>query len=191
MQIMKANKGQSLIDLSVQFCGSAEAAFEFAVLNGISLTDEPGEIDIIPGVIDAGVVNCFSKKEIVPATYPGIIPDLNATPIDSYISYESILQSDEVIVLEGQSFFDLATIYCGSPELAYEFAEMNERAVTDEPEAGAKLKKPAVSNTKIASYYLSKALQPATASIYTSGGGELPADEGIGYWAIEIDFIIS
>ena len=65
MQVMKANKGQSIIDLSVQLCGSAEAAMEFAVLNGISLTDEPIEIDIIPGVIDAGVVSFFSKKEIV------------------------------------------------------------------------------------------------------------------------------
>lgn len=188
---MKAKEGQTFIDLSIQFCGSAEAAVEFAILSGISLTDEPTSIDVIPGIIDANVVSYFAKNELYPATAAAIIPDLIVTPVDSLISYESILQSDEVVVLDGQSFFDLATMYCGSPELAYEFAELNEMAVTDEPETGAKLKKPAVNNKRIAAYYSDKALQPATATTYTSGGSELPSDEGIGYWAIEIDFIVS
>ena len=188
---MKAKEGQTFIDLSIQFCGSAEAAVEFAILSGISLTDEPTSIDVIPGIIDANVVSYFAKNELYPATAAGVIPDLIVSPVDSLISYESILQSDEVIVLEGQSFFDLATMYCGSPEMAYEFAGLNKKSVTDELEAGAVIKKPVANNKRIATYYSEKALQPATATTYISGGGELPIDEGIGYWAIEIDFIIS
>ena len=188
---MKMLEGQSLFDIAIQSCGSAEAAFEFAVLNGVSLTDDVTIELSVPDVVDADIASYFANKRLQPATAPGIIPDLIVTPVDSYISYESILQSDEVIVLDGQSFFDLATMYCGSPEMAYEFAELNEMSVTDEPEAGAKLKKPAVNNKRIAAYYSDKALQPSTATTYTSGGGELPSDEGIGYWAIEIDFIVS
>jgi hypothetical protein len=177
----------------MQLCGSAEASVEFAVLNGLSLTDEPGDIDIVilPDVIDAEIVSYFAKREIVPATYTGIIPELIATPIDSYISYESILQSDEIVVLEGQNFFDLALIYCGSAESAVEFAQLNDMVVTDEPEAGTKLKKPSVSNKRIAGYYSDRTLQPSTSTTYTGGSGELPNDEGIGFWAIEIDFIVS
>lgn len=188
---MKAKEGQTFIDLSIQFCGSAEAAVEFAILSGISLTDEPTSIEVVPAVIDANVVSYFAKNELYPATAAGVIPDLIVTPVDSLISYESILQSDEVVVLDGQSFFDLATMYCGSPELAYEFAELNEMAVTDEPVAGTRLKKPTADNKKIATYYADKALQPATSIIVLQGGGELPEDEGIGYWAIEIDFVVS
>lgn len=188
---MRVLEGQSLFDIAIQSCGSAEAAFEFAVLNGVSLTDDVDVELLVPAVIDTDIASYFANKGLQPATAPGIIPDLVPTPVDSYISYESILQSDEVVVLEGQSFFDLATMYCGSPEMAYEFAELNEMAVTDEPETGAKLNKPAVNNKRIAAYYSDKALQPATSTTYTSGGGELPTDEGIGYWAIEIDFIVS
>ena len=188
---MRVLEGQSLFDIAIQSCGSAEAAFDLAVLNGVSLTDDVTVDLSVPVVIDADVASYFAKKNIQPATAAGIIPDLIVTPVDSLISYESILQSDEVIVLEGQSFFDLATMYCGSPELAYEFAELNEMAVTDEPATGMQLKKPIMNNKRIATYYAEKALQPATATTYTTGGGELPTDEGIGYWAIEIDFVVN
>ncbi len=188
---MRVLEGQSLFDIAIQSCGSAEAAFEFAVLNGVSLTDEVTIELSVPAVVDADIASYYANKGLQPATAAGIIPDLIVMPVDSYISYESILQSDEVIVLEGQSFFDLATMYCGSPDVAYEFAELNEMAVTDEPEAGTRLKKPAVNNKQIAAYYADKALQPATATTYISGGGELPSDEGIGFWAIEIDFLVS
>lgn len=188
---MRTLEGQTIFDIAIQSCGSAEAAFDFAVLNGVSLTDEPTLIDVVPDVIDADIVSYFAKKGLHPATAAGIVPDLIVTPVDSLISYESILQSDEVVVLDGQSFFDLATIYCGSPELAYEFAELNQMPVTAELESGAVIKKPIINNKRIATYYSEKALQPATATTYTSGGGELPTDAGIGYWAIEIDFIIS
>jgi hypothetical protein len=188
---MRALEGQTLFDIAIQSCGSAEAAFDFAVLNGVSLTDEPTLIDVVPGIIDADIAAYFAKKNIQPATAAGVIPDLVTTPVDSFISYESALNSDEVVVLDGQSFFDLATIYCGSPELAYEFAELNQMPVTAELEAGKVIKKPIVKNKRVAAYYSEKALQPATNVTVINGGGELPIDEGIGYWAIEIDFIIS
>lgn len=187
---MKAKTGQSLFDIAIQCLGSASAAFELAVMNGVSLTEVPDVLEVFPAVADANIASYFAKKNIQPATAAGVIPDLIVTPVDSYISYESILQSDEVVVLEGQNFFDLATMYCGSPELAYEFAELNKMAVTDEPETGARLKKPAVDNRRIAAYYDSKKLKPATAAaqIQIPGAGGY---EGIGYWAIEIDFIVS
>lgn len=188
---MRVLEGQSLFDIAIQSCGSAEAAFELSVLNGVSLTDDVNVELLVPGIIDADIAAYFAKNGLHPATAAGIIPDLVPAPVDSYISYESIMQSNEVVVLEGQSFFDLAIVYCGSAEFAYEFAELNEMSVTDEPDTGMRLKKPTSNNKRIATYYADKALQTATATTYTSGGSELPSDEGIGYWAIEIDFIVS
>lgn len=188
---MNVSENQSLLDIAIITCGSAEAAVELAILNGLSLTDEPESISAVPDVVDVDVVSYYSQKGLSPATASGDVPDLVVTPTDVLVSIFDILQSDEVVVLEGQSFFDLATIYCGSPELAYEFAELNEMAVTDEPVAGTRLKKPTADNKKIATYYADKALQPATSILVLQGGGELPEDEGIGYWAIEIDFVVS
>lgn len=190
---MIAKQHQTIIDLAIQSCGSAEAAFELALLNGVSITDEiaVGETVYTPSVQDVDVLNYYTQKAICPATSVGVIPDLVAGVVDSYISYESLLQNDEVIVLDGQNFIDLATFYCGSPDLAAEFALLNGLTVTDTLEAGIKLKKPAVSNKKVQAYFAQKNIHPATDIDITSDAGSAVELAGIGYWAIEVDFIIS
>ncbi|MBP1637447.1 MAG: hypothetical protein H6Q18_236 [Bacteroidetes bacterium] len=87
---------------------------------------------------------------------------------------------------ERQTFIDLAIQACGSPEAAFDFALLNGVSLTDDPGVGVELAVPPVVNTAIATYYANKKLYPATG--FT---GEVPVSAGIGYWAIEIDFIVS
>lgn len=193
---MITQEHQSIIDLAIQACGSAEAAFEFALLNGLSVTGdlETGHALSVPDVMDVDVLNYYSQKGICPATAVGDILtslDLSIQAVDSFISYESILQSDEVIVLEGQSFIDLAMIYCGFADLAADFALLNGLSVTETLEPGLKLKKPAVSNKKVQAYYEQKALQPATDIDMNSNTGGAVELAGIGYWILETNFIVS
>ncbi len=67
---MKVKRGQSLIDIAVQGCGSAEAAYDLASLNGLSITDSPvpGSVFVIPGVVNNAVSSLYMEKGIAPAT---------------------------------------------------------------------------------------------------------------------------
>ena len=103
---MNVSENQSLLDIAIITCGSAEAAVELAILNGLSLTDEPESISAVPDVVDVDVVSYYSQKGLSPATASGDVPDLVVTPTDVLVSLSDILQSDEVVVLDGQSFFD-------------------------------------------------------------------------------------
>ena len=69
--------GQSLFDIAVQSCGSAEAAFEIAAMNDMAITDDlsSGQEVTAPNPSfggelqrNAAVVNYYRTNEIVPAT---------------------------------------------------------------------------------------------------------------------------
>ena len=93
-------------------------------------------------------------------------------------------------VLEGQSLFDIAIQSCGSAEAAFDLAVLNGVSLTDEVSTGVELVVPGVINKNIASYYANKMLFPATG--FAEFGGVLPeTQQGIGFWAIDIDFVVS
>lgn len=67
---MNIGSRQSLLDMALQHCGSLEAAFDMAELNGLNLTDdlETG-IDIaIPNAYNTKVVQHYTVNSIQPAT---------------------------------------------------------------------------------------------------------------------------
>ncbi len=93
----------------------------------------------------------------------------------------------EAIVLDGQSLYDIAIQECGSVEAVIAIAILNDISVTDELQIGQLLQIPEPVNKPIADYYKSRNLKPATA-----GNLDLKnQDEGIGFWSIGNDFIIS
>jgi hypothetical protein len=94
-----------------------------------------------------------------------------------------------ITVLNNQSLFDIAIQEFGSAEAAFDIALANNLSVTDELSAGQVLKlgKTDFQNRQIADYYRNRGLKPATAA---------PAEifvvpEGIGVWAVGINFIVS
>jgi hypothetical protein len=69
MKIIRAG-GQTLFDIALQYCGSAQAAYDIARLNDISLTDEQsGEIEV-PAAINARLAKYFRDNGLCPATFP-------------------------------------------------------------------------------------------------------------------------
>lgn len=52
---------QSLFDIALQYCGSSDAAWEIAQLNGISLTDDisAGTILQVPDVVKQRIVTFY------------------------------------------------------------------------------------------------------------------------------------
>lgn len=67
---MRILEGQSLLDASIQACGSVEGLFSLALANGISITEElpPGRLLEAPSPIDKDIVDYFSTKGIYPVT---------------------------------------------------------------------------------------------------------------------------
>lgn len=98
----------------------------------------------------------------------------------------------KVIVLHNQSFLDLAIQHTGTAENAFALALANGLSITDDLAVGNWLMADSQelnANKEILNYYQSKSIQPATAiSGKQEGESQL---EGIGYWAINLDFIIS
>lgn len=95
-----------------------------------------------------------------------------------------------IIVLHHQSLLDLAVQHTGSVENAFVLALQNGKSLTDDLVAGEQLSLENPKNSKdILSYYQSKKLQPATGVSHT-GDSSLQL-QGIGFWAIQSEFIIN
>jgi len=69
MQVTVLNN-QSIFDIAVQQCGSVEAAFAIATLNGKSITDElvVGEVLRVPAVVNRNVAMYYVNGNLKPAT---------------------------------------------------------------------------------------------------------------------------
>lgn len=67
---MKVLAGQSIFDLSIQLCGSIEAAYDLAIANGLNITDEPViDVDVVlVGVNKQEVVSYYDAKGLKPAS---------------------------------------------------------------------------------------------------------------------------
>lgn len=101
----------------------------------------------------------------------------------------------KAVVLDCQSLLDMAVQELGDISGVFELAEKAGLSLTEELNAGMELEVPAFDADKqVAAYYASKRIRPATAITIDStsgpGGGELLL-EGIEFWGIEYDFIVS
>lgn len=97
----------------------------------------------------------------------------------------------EAIVLCRQSLLDMVLQHTGSLENALVVAQLNNLEMEQELKAGSIINIPQelVSKGDIASYYKSNTIHPAT-YISDQDTSQASKDEGIDYWAIELDFIV-
>lgn len=95
----------------------------------------------------------------------------------------------KVTVLHNQSLLDVCLQHTGSIEGIFELAMANDLAITEDVQAGAVLEllEGIAMDKDILNYYRTKAIQPATAIIEQTE----EKLEGIGYWAIGVDFKVS
>lgn len=99
------------------------------------------------------------------------------------------MKKKKVIVLSRQSFFDLALIFSGNRDNAFLIAKENQMNPSNELEPGSEILIPEgiIQNRESLEYYDFKKVLPATA--LTQGDKDLIIGcEGIGCWAIDVDF---
>lgn len=95
-----------------------------------------------------------------------------------------------MLVLEGQSLSDIAVQACGSAEASFAIALANDCSLTEPLAPGQMLVVPPAVKKDIAAYFKDKGIKPATA-ITPLQKADTIGGEGIGYWSIENDFIVS
>ena len=66
----RVSENQSLLDISVQMSGGIESAFDLALANGLSITDDlaPGQSLTLVAAVDSDVVNYYLTRSLTPAT---------------------------------------------------------------------------------------------------------------------------
>ena len=158
--------GTNLFDAVVIQYGSIEALFDVAQLNGVGVTGElpPGQ-----------VVKC--DNTIAVPSIQVVIPTAASTPYDSELAEP------------GQSIFDMAVQLYGGIEGVFDLAEKNGIRLTGELNAGTLVKASTPVNKNMRA--IIKALQIKPATIVSESEAADITPEGIGYWAIGIDFIVS
>jgi hypothetical protein len=66
---MIALPNQSIFDIALMLSGSSEAAFQLALQNNISITDNIAGIELTePAIINRQIVNHYKQNNILPAT---------------------------------------------------------------------------------------------------------------------------
>ena len=99
----------------------------------------------------------------------------------------------KVIVQDRQCLADIAIQVCGSLEAVFAIAEKNGLSVTDDLTAGQILEyDPAdVQDKQIVNIYKTERVVPATSATTNEVNDILGFGEGIGFWAIAYDFVVS
>lgn len=176
--------GQSLLDISIQHCGSLEALGELARLNGldVSATLTPGTVLRVPQVANKRVRRILADLNVAPASSEdglGLEVVLPVVPVNISATYNV----PGAIVQAGQSLADIAIQYLGNVSALPALAMLNGLAMTDQVEPGTRLQLPAAATPAVVNYMSTGGFAPAS-----NVQDEL---EGIGYWGIEYDFIVT
>lgn len=99
---------------------------------------------------------------------------------------------NQATITERQSLLDVALQHSGSLEAALEIAMLNEASLTDDLMAGQQVLLPEnADNSEVAAYYSVNDLHPASAISQAQILEILEQGEGIEFWGIEFDFIVS
>lgn len=93
-------------------------------------------------------------------------------------------------VRNGQSLLDIALQECGDASAAFELALRNGLALSDELTNGDELELPTVEDKRTVAQYRADSVFPATA-ITGEQYNETIEGEGVEFWGIEFDFIVS
>lgn len=177
------NIHQTLLDVATQSAGSAEALVQLANLNGLSITDEPvAGLELwAVGTVDEKVKDYFDiPGNIIAAKL--LNPVVFIPGVAGYV----FLTGQNVAGLRSlQTMLDAALIITGSAEMAITMAARNGLSITDAFTDGQQLQKlPVVTKEVVKEFTI---YQPAT------GISNIEAEllQGIDYWAISLDFIVS
>lgn len=169
MQGMKAKANQTFYDISIQYFGTADYAFDIALLNKRSIfsTLSNGEELKLPSLpIITEVVQYYQARAIMPATGIKLQPEVDLiSETGSVIPLARKNQNGfkKIKVLNRQTFYDLSVQYFGTADFAFEIAFLNQKSISSTLTGGEELVLPMLTkDLKSLQYYDARNIIPAT-----------------------------
>ena len=94
-----AKERETIADIALKECGSVEAMFDIARLNGIALSDEPqtGQNITLPTIYERQVVRYYNENSISPASGTADTLPQNTVISSDGLSIVSILDGEIII----------------------------------------------------------------------------------------------
>lgn len=162
MQVIKANGESSFIEYAIAQYGNIEAAFDLALSNGLSADSVP----VLNSNVSVPILEIRKQK--------------NAFKRSLKPAYKYVKAGGD------QGLIDLALQEAGTVEGIFEVAFLNGLSITDDLVPGNEYLKPAIQVQKIVDLFAN------THKPSSNGYNELTEQpEGIDYWYIENNFIVS
>ena len=96
-----------------------------------------------------------------------------------------------ITVTSRQSVLDIVLQHCGGLEAAYDIALNNGISLSDDLDTGQELAVPEPTDETMAKHYNVNGIQPATAITSDEINDTLNILEGVDFWGIEFDFVVS
>lgn len=96
-----------------------------------------------------------------------------------------------ITVAPQQSMLDIALQHAGGAEAVFELAGTNTISITDDLGIGQQLVATPILSKEVTNYYAVHNICPATAITNDTINEILGDGEGIEFWAIEYDFVVS
>ncbi len=158
--------GENLFDAAIRMYGDMSGLLHLVEFNNVGFTDE-----IRAGQVISGDDISFEKKTVNVILLTEIIPN-------------------SIEVEAGQSLFDIAVQEYGSIEGLFHLTQDNNLSLTEELEPAKSISvRTEASKQNVVDFFKGRNLKPATGLTPTENEQLKP--EGIEYWAIEYDFVVS
>jgi hypothetical protein len=162
--------GETLFDVAIREYGHLQGVLNLIKDNGLGFTDEPA----------AGLALEVDRS--------ASFDNLKSARISAV--EETTDLPNEVTVQAGQNMFDIALQVYGDLSGIIELAKDNGKGLTKDLTAGEVLKsRSKLKNKPVADFFEGRKSKPATG--LNQSESEQLKPEGIGYWAIGLDFIVS
>ncbi len=165
-QMIQIKAGENLFDAAIRLYGCLDGLLELRRKNQMDFTSE-----VAAGQVLEGEAITFEKKTI---TLPA----------------STEVNGKKATLKPSQNMFDMAIQEYGTMEGVFILAKDNMQSLTEDLEPGTNLKiRTEPLNQAVVNFYQFRKLKPATG--LSAEENEELKPEGIGYWAIEYDFIVS
>jgi hypothetical protein len=161
--MVTVKQGMSQLDAVIASAGSLEDWFAFAALNGLGYSDD----------VETG--------QTLKST--GLIYQVNVPPNNDHVTVKPVYP------LQNQTLMDMAIQQLGSIEAFFALANLNGMAFSDDLVAGEQLNYSITPfNKAVLKTYQDNGYKPATGKQVAP---ETAVLQGIGYWMIGLNFIVS
>jgi phage tail protein X len=159
--------GETLFDVAVRVYGHTQGVAQLCSDNGVNMTDElPAGMELL---YDESVL--YDTGSVVISLSPQVL-------------------SNQIAVEAGQNIFDIALQMYGNIEGIIDIARDNGKDMTSELTPGELIVgSDEAIDILVRDFYAGRGILPATG--LTSEESAVLKPEGIGYWAIDYDFIVS